>query len=145
MLVKVDDPVNAFALHYGGGCWGTIAVGLFAHPDRLAKWPEGGVLYGWDRAAFKLLGVQLLGCVVVTCWVMVLSIALFISLRIVHLLRVSKASEEEGLDFINGEPAYPIDAALLHATSFYNEDDDDDDDDDDDVGDHLHYVLDPPS
>jgi Amt family ammonium transporter len=29
--IKVDDPVEAFPLHTGGGFWGTIAVGIFSN------------------------------------------------------------------------------------------------------------------
>ena len=27
--VKVDDPLDAFAVHYGAGLWGVLSVGLF--------------------------------------------------------------------------------------------------------------------
>jgi Amt family ammonium transporter len=26
---KVDDPLDAFAVHYGGGIWGVLSVGFF--------------------------------------------------------------------------------------------------------------------
>ena len=125
----MDDPVNAFPLHFGGGSWGTAAVALFAHPDRLPDFPNGGILYAWDRASFKFLGIQLMGVAVVSIWVAVLSAILFLFLRLIGLLRAGKDEETDGLDFVNGEPAYPIDAALL-AFGKNSEDDDIDDEDD---------------
>lgn len=29
-FVRIDDPVGAFPVHYCGGLWGMIAVGMFA-------------------------------------------------------------------------------------------------------------------
>jgi Amt family ammonium transporter len=37
--IEVDDPVEAFPLHTGGGCWGTLAVGLFSN--------KLGLFYGY--------------------------------------------------------------------------------------------------
>lgn len=37
LLVLVDDPLDAVAVHLGGGAWGVIALPL---------WGRGGVVYG---------------------------------------------------------------------------------------------------
>lgn len=37
LIVAVDDPLDAVAVHLGGGAWGVIALPL---------WGRGGVVYG---------------------------------------------------------------------------------------------------
>ena len=49
----VDDPLDAFAVHYGGGFWGIIAVCLFAN--------DSGILYAWNGDAFAQLLWNLIG------------------------------------------------------------------------------------
>ena len=49
----VDDPLDAFAVHFGGGFWGIIAVCLFAN--------DSGILYAWNGDAFAQLLWNLIG------------------------------------------------------------------------------------
>lgn len=113
LLFRIDDPLSASAVHLSGGIWGTVAAGLFIHHDRLASLPNGGILYGWDGDAFIFFGIQAIGCACVFAWTAANSALIFGVLRLLGLLRVTKEEEEEGLDFKNGEPAYPIDPAIL--------------------------------
>ena len=113
LLFRIDDPLSASAVHLAGGLWGTLAAGLFIHHDRLASLPNGGILYAWDGDAFIFFGVQSIGCAVVFAWTALNAAIIFGCLRLLGMLRVTEEEEEEGLDFKNGELAYPIDPAIL--------------------------------
>ena len=63
---KVDDPVGCIGTHAAAGIWGMIAVGLFVEEEQLVGFSSvRGLLKGGSA---KLLGVQILTCVVVTVW-----------------------------------------------------------------------------
>lgn len=111
----IDDPVTAAAIHLFGGIWGIISVGLFTNSDRLDVVPGGGILYAWDGDAFLFMGVQLIGVTVICLWSAVICGLFFGILRIAGLLRVTPEQEKDGLDFIDGEPAYPMDPAVIAA------------------------------
>jgi len=113
LILQIDDPVTATPIHLFGGMWGVIAAVLFAHPDRLDQLPEGGIVYAWNDDAFILLGVQLVGVMTILCWSLFWSCLVFGVLRLMGALRVSAEQETEGLDFANGESAYPMDPAIL--------------------------------
>ena len=116
LLLHIDDPVNAGPLHLGCGWWGTLACGLFLHGDRyLPDHPSGGVLYGWDSDAFLFFGIQVIGAATIFAWVAVICTIYFLFMHAIGMLRVTEEEEDEGLDFRNGEPAYPIDPAILEA------------------------------
>jgi len=38
LKLKIDDPLDAFAVHGGGGIWGLISIGFFAK--------DQGIFYG---------------------------------------------------------------------------------------------------
>jgi len=104
--LKVDDPLDAFAIHGACGAWGCLAVGLFTTTDYTYN-SEGysGLFYG----SGTLLGVQLLGVLCIFAWTAVTTGALFATLSFFDLLRVSDREEEEGLDVSEHEsPAYVI-------------------------------------
>ena len=63
---KIDDPVGCIGTHAVAGIWGMIAVGLFVEEEPLEGFSEvRGLLKG---GSIKLLGVQILACVVVAAW-----------------------------------------------------------------------------
>jgi len=97
----------------GGGFWGVIAVMLFAHPNRIPHIATGGVLYAWDRNAFVGLGKNLLGGACICAWTALFTFSIFGSLALIGHLRITPEAEEDGQDFIEGEPAYPIDLAVF--------------------------------
>ena len=113
LLLRVDDPVNATAVHLACGWWGTLAAGLFINADRIPELPNGGVLYAWDSDSFIHFGIQAIGCATIIAWSSLMSIVIFGTLRVTGNLRVAKEHEGEGLDYHNGEPAYPLDPAIL--------------------------------
>jgi Amt family ammonium transporter len=103
---RIDDPVGAFAVHGVSGSIGTLAVGLFAHPDFIHGTGQAysGLLYG---GGLKLLGVQALGLVTVCIWGFSLTWAAFKLIRVFVPIRVSRDEELIGLDVgIHGVPAY---------------------------------------
>ena len=103
ILSKIDDPLDAFAVHFGGGSWGLIAVCLFAEHD--------GILYSFSDNSFKLLLWNLIGGVAITAWALGITAPMFFSLKLIGCLRVSEETERQGLDMEeHGEAAYPYEA-----------------------------------
>jgi ammonium transporter, Amt family len=103
LWLRIDDPLDAVAVHGGCGLWGVLAVGLFGtrqyvadalgvHKDSVQQY---GGFYGGGGVQF---GVQLLGCVVTIAWAGTWAIATFGALRHFVLLRVDHDTELAGLD-----------------------------------------------
>ncbi|MDR3319229.1 MAG: ammonium transporter [Clostridiales bacterium] len=92
---KIDDPVGAIAVHGICGALGTIMVGVFDETSGI--W---GAIAGNTPAgeAFKYLGIQILGVVVVIAWVSAVMIPLFLLLKKKMRMRVSPQEEIGGLD-----------------------------------------------
>jgi len=89
--LKIDDPVGAFPVHGCCGIWGCIAAGIFGGKDIVVQ------TYG----AFAIAGFAF-----VTMFV------LFLILKAIGLLRVSRQEEVEGLDIHeHGMPCYAADSA----------------------------------
>ncbi|XP_042235441.1 putative ammonium transporter 1 isoform X2 [Homarus americanus] len=98
-MVKVDDPLDAVAVHMGGGFWGLIAVSLFK---------DGGIVYGGST---EVLAWNLAGAMAILGWSGGLSSLMFGTLRLLGMLRVPPEMELQGLDILkHGEPAYPAEA-----------------------------------
>jgi len=92
--MRVDDVVNAFAVHGGGGSWSLLAVGLL-HKD------TGLITTGVaDQLWSQLLGFLLLSALLVPF------AGATLVLRRLKLLRVGEKEEEEGLDTVFGLHAY---------------------------------------
>nr|ATC20499.1 ammonium transporter 1 [Tridacna squamosa] len=101
--LHVDDPLDAVAVHFGGGSWGVIAI-AFLHKDI-------GILMEHNRKSGLFLAWQLAGLAVITGWTAVLCLILFGLLKITKLLRVPQEIELKGLDIPkHNEPAYPVEA-----------------------------------
>lgn len=64
--LKIDDPVGCIGTHAVAGIWGMIAVGLFVEEERLEGFSDVHGLFKGGSA--KLLGVQILACVVIAAW-----------------------------------------------------------------------------
>ncbi len=89
-VLHIDDPVGAIAVHGICGFWGTLAVGLFGTTADVT-----GLFYG--GGARQLL-IQLLGAGAVMLWTLTASFILFLSIRKIAGLRVSRDEELAGLD-----------------------------------------------
>ena len=85
---KIDDAVDAVAVHAGAGAWGTLAVGLFGQPELLET--------GLSRSS--QLGVQLLGILVGCLWAFGISYFVLESTNRLFPLRVSIYEEKVGLN-----------------------------------------------
>lgn len=86
--LRVDDAVDAVAVHAGAGVWGTLSVALFGQLDCLAT--------GLSR--IEQLGVQLLGVGTGCLWGFGVTWALLAAIARVFPLRVSPQEEEMGLN-----------------------------------------------
>ena len=98
LKLKVDDPLDAFAVHYGAGLWGVLCVGLFDL--------DQGLFYSGNILFFF---IQVLGCVVITAWSALWAFVIFFSLSKCKILRITKEEELEGIDNVeHGGNAYHI-------------------------------------
>lgn len=101
--LRVDDPVGAISVHGVNGAWGTLAVGLFAHPD----FGDGtmGLFYG---GGLGQLWAQTVGVLAGFIWAFGCGIIIFGLLRLTIGMRVDMEEELEGLDLVeHGNEAYP--------------------------------------
>ncbi|KAL1524871.1 hypothetical protein AB1Y20_019751 [Prymnesium parvum] len=87
---KVDDPLDAFAVHGCCGCWGIHAAALFAAPE----FGRTGLFYG-DGAPLVVAFCFTLANI---AWTGGLSCMMFIPLKLMGLLRVSPEMEDAGMD-----------------------------------------------
>ncbi|HZO36393.1 MAG TPA: ammonium transporter [Solirubrobacteraceae bacterium] len=103
----IDDPVGALSAHGVAGIWGTLACGLFTHPD-LASFNtvgSGGLVY---TGSFTQLGRQALGVVVVFGAVFIASWLVFWVIKKTYGMRVTPEEEDAGLDISeHGMYGYP--------------------------------------
>jgi Amt family ammonium transporter len=107
--IHIDDPVGATSVHLANGVFGTICVGLFSHPDRIARAanPEfkPGLFYAHGNA--DQLITQLIGIGSVAVYVFVLTLVAWAFLKGSLGIRVSETEEMEGLDLgEHGNEAY---------------------------------------
>jgi Amt family ammonium transporter len=111
--LRIDDPIGAVPVHFFGGIWGTLALGLFAAGKYFLPTPTGadvsspvtGLLYG--GGAGQLLS-QAIGSGSVVVTTLLASFALFYAVKLTGTLRVSAAGEIAGLDLHeHGAAAYP--------------------------------------
>ena len=100
--LHIDDPVGAVAVHMMNGIWGTLAVGLFATdtaPGYSIANESGKTLTGlFYGGGFELLGLQLIGFASVAAWTAVTMTIVFLVIKAVLGLRVSREEELTGLD-----------------------------------------------
>lgn len=101
-VLHIDDPVGAVAVHMFNGIWGTLAVGLFATdtaPGYSIANASGqklvGLFYG---GGFELMGLQLLGFASVAAWTVATMLVVFLLIKAIFGLRVSREEEMTGLD-----------------------------------------------
>lgn len=96
--LKIDDPLDAVAVHAGAGLWGILATPIFR---------KDGILVTWSEESFQMLMWNAIGALCIITWNTVTSTILFVSLDKADLFRVPAAAELAGLDIIkHNEPAY---------------------------------------
>ena len=112
--LKIDDVVDAFAVHCGGGMWGLIAASLFATTEnhQAAYGVPPGTPYGAFMAptgqGHQMFVCALVGILVIWAWVAGLMLPFFYAVNAVGWLRSPPEEEEAGMDISkHGGSAYP--------------------------------------
>jgi Amt family ammonium transporter len=97
---RIDDSLDVFAAHGGGGIWGSLATGIFA---MAAINGASGLLFGNAGQLFA----QVIAVVAVSVYSFVGSFVLLKVIGVFSPLRVSEKEERKGLDSSQlGEEAY---------------------------------------
>eukprot|EP01026_Neomeris_dumetosa_P027200 TRINITY_DN2211_c0_g1_i1.p1 TRINITY_DN2211_c0_g1~~TRINITY_DN2211_c0_g1_i1.p1 ORF type:complete len:472 (+),score=98.05 TRINITY_DN2211_c0_g1_i1:145-1560(+) len=112
-VFKIDDPLDAVAVHGFCGMWGLIAAAAFADGPLMGEVygdsSTEGFIMGGDGG---LLAAAIIGIIVIFAWVSAFMIPFFFIMDQLKLLRVSAEEEAEGLDTSHhGGSAYPDDPA----------------------------------
>ena len=109
LKLKLDDPLDAVAVHAGGGSLGGFCAPFFAHGKGifwLGSLDENGASEAW-----KSLGYNIAGLVTITVWATFWGFAIFGTLKLLKMLRIDRETEFRGNDLVkHGESAYPRDA-----------------------------------
>ena len=101
-----DDSLDVVGVHFVGGIWGTLAVGLLASPRATAG--AVGLFYGGGP---DQLWRQAVAVVVVTGWSFLISVALGWLLQRTIGFRIPPEHEMTGIDsVVHAETAYDLDA-----------------------------------
>jgi len=111
--VKVDDPIDAFAVHGAAGAWGVIACALFdwgTGMDYFNGWSgfscmqdaDGNCASGmWGKA----FAANIVEVIMILVWVGGLSALVFVPLRLTGLLRAPDDVQEQGMDTAKHSPS----------------------------------------
>ncbi len=105
--LRLDDPVGALSVHLVNGVWGTLSLGLFAHPN----WTDGktGPGFGlFNGGGITQLVNQATGVFWVGLFTLFGGLIVWYVIKAVMGLRVAEEEETEGLDLgEHGQEAYP--------------------------------------
>jgi len=110
---RLDDPLDAVAVHGGGGMVGVLLVPWFSIVDGGDEGiDQGGIFwYGGHSHAWKRFGINIAALLAITVWSLLWSVLIFGSLKYFDLLRIDTDTEFKGNDLVkHGESAYPVDA-----------------------------------
>jgi Amt family ammonium transporter len=117
-MLKIDDPIDAFAVHGACGIWGVLAAAIFdwgagfnqfngfaGGLSNIADW-DGKTEHLW-KSGFASAIVEIL---VIIAWVGTLSLLIFGPLKVMGLLRASDELQDEGMDKMKHSPpkAYAV-------------------------------------
>jgi Amt family ammonium transporter len=101
-----DDSLDVVGVHFVGGVWGTLAVGLLAAPSSSAR--VAGLFYGGGAGQ---LGRQAVAVVVVAAWSFLISLAIGRLLQRTCGFRIPPEDEMTGIDsVVHAETAYELDS-----------------------------------
>lgn len=89
----IDDTLDVFPCHGIGGIVGMILTGVFAN-KKINPAGNDGLFYGGT----EFFGNQVLGCLIVVTYSLVVGFILFKLVDLIHPMRVSIEAEELGLD-----------------------------------------------
>merc|ERR1712164_167246 len=105
--LKIDDVVDAFAVHGATGFWGLMALAFFGNPeDGLGA---NGIFYGGEGCG-GTFGTQLVAGILIAAWSGTLSAIVFFPLKLAKVLRLSDEFQKEGADKLEHSPpkAYTV-------------------------------------
>ena len=105
IMLRIDDPLDAFAVHGACGFWGLLATGLFCTDSNAAYAAYPNACADPSKAAdgeectvacstFEQFGVQFVGAIVIFLWTAVMSGLLFMALKLTIGMRVEESVEE---------------------------------------------------
>eukprot|EP00667_Euglena_gracilis_P003127 EG_transcript_3134 len=109
--LRVDDPIQATAVHFAGGAWALFATGLFASSrDIELNYGFRPTSYGlFVGGGWQQLGLQCLEIVCIVAWVSAWAVTIFGLFRLCRLLRVPREVENAGLDqSLHGGAVYDL-------------------------------------
>jgi len=106
--LKIDDPLNAVAVHGCCGFWGVVSVALFSNKDYMRR-------AGYDRAADQEWGTcfwnQLSVALAITAWTMLISGIMFFVADKAISIRTEGGAMIGGMDYREfGTSGYPFPA-----------------------------------
>ncbi|OWF47906.1 ammonium transporter 1 [Mizuhopecten yessoensis] len=100
---RVDDPLDAVAVHLGGGFIGVLSVAFFHN--------EVGIFFNWNMESGLTLAWQCVGILAVVGWTGGMCVIMFYTLKALKILRVPLEFELKGIDIPkHGQHAYPLEA-----------------------------------
>jgi Amt family ammonium transporter len=103
---KIDDPLDAVAVHGGCGLWGVLVPGIFSSGE-LIEFAYGCPAEGFDQGL--QFATQAVGGFAIIGWVLVSVTPVFLVLKYTIGLRVSDHAQEAGLDESeHGAQAYEL-------------------------------------
>ena len=122
-VAKIDDPCGAISVHGVCGWIGAVSVGIFADGTYGAGWNGVGTASYLGNAGQGVTGLlhgdsrqfwmQLMGATLCAVWAFGATYLVFATVNKVKPIRVTEATEEEGLDVPEfGMHAYPEDALV---------------------------------
>jgi ammonia channel protein AmtB len=91
----IDDPVSAVPVHFVGGAWGLLVVGLFDRGPEYGPSALAGVLHGGGGGLFA---VQTLGTLSIIAWGTASTALIVVLVELFFGVRVSLKAELDGLD-----------------------------------------------
>ena len=99
LLLRIDDPLDAVAVHLAPGLWALTSVGFFASTRLIPPaYGEGtmqpGIFYGGGGLT---LGVNIFGGFMIIIWTGSLAFAAFFTMKKLDFLRITPEQEEAGL------------------------------------------------
>ena len=104
--IRIDDAVNAVAVHLFNGIWGILATGLFASPVRQVQAFGSDDHTGFFQTIFlrdrsadgHLLAAQIVGLLFILGWTLVMMLPFFVFLEFRGVFRSDANDEVTGLD-----------------------------------------------
>jgi len=107
---RLDDPLDAVAVHGGGGLFGLLCVPFLMYANQEVG--ERGILWDGHLAyPWQVLGFNILGAVCIMAWSAFWSLLIFGGLYMMEWLRIDVDLEIKGMDIVkHGEAAYPAQA-----------------------------------